>query len=1679
MGLYWRNSSEAFVSGYVDKLLKNKNKLSEKGQKLFDALISSFTMNTYEAENYLHALMDGKHICYIWDLFSNDRLEVLQYMLGDEYAEKYIAWLHKLPEIPYTYGYYRRPLRSVNAGLHYIKALDNLKDFLAIVASGLPLEVLMQGGRTVEESSFITDINYHHMMSVEIDAGNIAIIEKTKDIICSENNVGRISYNLLQGIVMSNNRELYELEGNLLLAARLQEGLRQSIAETMDGGTMEAFIYLFNILRTNDMQRFSSIKRAVGTWTGLLDENHVDRINQKVMDLIYMLLTDPSYVDICLNSDDSIEVYMALWAKGYRKMEDLTACAEQIMQAGTRHKVQVLFYYLLTTLCEWMQEDLARQALDKFSDDLSIVAAFLPSYLHSVSIGGYYSRKKEDHSYFESLAQARNQYHILKNIKERLTKKLTISPFIFPWHSTELGHEDILRKMASIVYVIGSNELLDDLCSYYEQADSGIRSFIVSELLKQPASQIQIDTLVKALGDRAETPRKAAFNILKDLEIDDDQYLRIEELLKYKSGILRQQVITLLMKRDSEALSGSIERLLSSPLADKRLAALDMLLTFRKKKEHADLYDRCIPWVAAIEKPTSKELLLIEQFTETAGQGTSHTYTKENGFGLYNPEEEFSLLALSVDADFDMKEAFSLFQEGSILKKLLGRKHEGAYEIIKKLSDLIASNANYEYKSRYGGVYLLNDHFTELENADQIENRLDKYPLAGLWRDFYTKEIDSFGILLQLSFLLDTNWSNIDSYGLMNHMIDGFSPVINSFYGFNLSGLKSRIEKLPHIGTVNLIINLLISDNWDGGYALKMANNVLVGFSRVLTDKNMSQQYKYKDYRDNLYTYTGFAFQDERISVWMYETFKWTTDEEFVRYFTIRYHYYKLARYFQENEPCADTNSNLIIYDFAKMYAMGLLPESEVIKELTVRVHAEDCLRLASSLLSGNLTVWQRKQLKPYENSGLERFKEVVWKVIDRILDIELKRGDTPTEVSHLAMKLEYVEGASWLVRILQAFGKDTFGRSDFYYNSSYTKKEVLSKLLRCCYPAKTDDVTVLAGLLKDSGITETRLVEAAMYAPQWLEMIEQCIRWKGLTSAAFYFHAHINEWCDDKKKAIIARYTPIEPEDLRLGAFDIDWFREVYKEIGEKRFEIVYNAAKYISSGNGHTRARKYADAVNGKMVASEVKKQIAEKRNKDLLMAYCLIPFAKKATPDLLERYQYLQQFLKESKTFGSQRQESEKKAVEIGMQNLARNAGYSDVTRLVWSMETELIKEMEPYFTPVEIEGVQVYVSIDEEGKSELKLIKGTKELNSVPAKLKKNPYIEELKDVHKKLKNQYSRSRIMLEQAMEDETPFYISELEALTRNPVIWPLLRNLVFVSKDDIGFYLDNNLVSPDGECIPQKPSTPVRIAHPVDLYNRGVWHRYQQCLFEKEIRQPFKQVFRELYIKTDEERPMLHSLRYAGNQIQPQKTVALLKSRRWVANYEDGLQKVYYKENIVATIYAMADWFSPADIEAPSLEWVAFHNRKTYESIAIEKIPEVIFSEVMRDVDLVVSVAHAGGVDPEASHSTVEMRRAIIEFTLPLFKLTNVTLEGSHALIKGILGNYTIHLGSGVIHQQAGAAIHVLPVHSQHRGRLFLPFVDEDPKTAEIISKILFFAEDKKIKDPFILKQIKINLL
>jgi hypothetical protein len=56
---------------------------------------------------------------------------------------------------------------------------------------------------------------------------------------------------------------------------------------------------------------------------------------------------------------------------------------------------------------------------------------------------------------------------------------------------------------------------------------------------------------------------------------------------------------------------------------------------------------------------------------------------------------------------------------------------------------------------------------------------------------------------------------------------------------------------------------------------------------------------------------------------------------------------------------------------------------------------------------------------------------------------------------------------------------------------------------------------------------------------------------------------------------------------------------------------------------------------------------------------------------------------------------------------------------------------------------------------------------------------------------------------------------------------------------------------------------------------------------------------------------------------------------------------------------------------------------------------------SEVMRDIDVVVSVAHVGGVDPEASHSSIEMRSVLQNTSLLIIDFNAHYLKDKFCLV------------------------------------------------------------------------------
>lgn len=124
--------------------------------------------------------------------------------------------------------------------------------------------------------------------------------------------------------------------------------------------------------------------------------------------------------------------------------------------------------------------------------------------------------------------------------------------------------------------------------------------------------------------------------------------------------------------------------------------------------------------------------------------------------------------------------------------------------------------------------------------------------------------------------------------------------------------------------------------------------------------------------------------------------------------------------------------------------------------------------------------------------------RELADTAVNRIAEVEEKRGELPTPLTMQARAIERFEGAEHFCRLLAALGKENFF-GGYDYASDTTKRAVLSRLLKRCYPKKEDTHEKLKAYLKETDIKENRLAEAVMYAPQWAGFAEKILGWEGL----------------------------------------------------------------------------------------------------------------------------------------------------------------------------------------------------------------------------------------------------------------------------------------------------------------------------------------------------------------------------------------------------------------------------------------------------------------------------------------------------------------------------------------------------------------------------------------------------
>lgn len=371
------------------------------------------------------------------------------------------------------------------------------------------------------------------------------------------------------------------------------------------------------------------------------------------------------------------------------------------------------------------------------------------------------------------------------------------------------------------------------------------------------------------------------------------------------------------------------------------------------------------------------------------------------------------------------------------------------------------------------------------------------------------------------------------------------------------------------------------------------------------------------------------------------------------------------------------------------------------------------------------------------------------------------------------------------------------------------------------------------------------------------------------------------------------------------------------------------------------------------------------------------------------------------------------------------------------------------------------------------------------------------------------------------------------------HPLVGVLARRLIWRMADGPGgpwrsvTWLDEvgSLVDADGRRAAVQPDGGiVRLWHPIEVDRDEVlaWRKFFE---ERQIKQPFKQAHREVYLLTDaERRTETYSNRYAAHVLRQHQFHALCAVRGWKnklrlmvdAEYEPahrvlrpwGLRAEFWIEGAGdnyetdvnesgAYLHLTTDQVRfyptatrPSTAHAAGGGYGPTNAAELTAGMPLDQVPPLVFSEIMRDVDLFVGVCSVGNNPqwqdggPGAayrnywwSYGFSELsesgagRRDVLSRLLPRLKIApQCQLDGKFLVVKGRLRTYKIHLGSAnILMEPDDQYLCIVPTGKAEGAgdSLFLPF-EGDRTLSIILSKAFLLAEDDKIKDPSITRQI-----
>ena len=403
-------------------------------------------------------------------------------------------------------------------------------------------------------------------------------------------------------------------------------------------------------------------------------------------------------------------------------------------------------------------------------------------------------------------------------------------------------------------------------------------------------------------------------------------------------------------------------------------------------------------------------------------------------------------------------------------------------------------------------------------------------------------------------------------------------------------------------------------------------------------------------------------------------------------------------------------------------------------------------------------------------------------------------------------------------------------------------------------------------------------------------------------------------------------------------------------------------------------------------------------------------------------------------------------------------------------------------------------------------------------SVPATVKANHAAElkELKATHDELRKSLPAQRERLERLLLSDRDWSLADWRArYADHPLLAQMVRRLVWEFRQPdanatLATFADGQLVDRHGHPLDALPDdTRVRLWHPItsDAQTVLAWRVW---LEERGVTQPFKQAHREVYLLTDAElATVTYSNRFAAHILRQQQFYALCLQRGWSYQREGWYDQIYdrhAKRTLPEWGFVVQYWVEGvADdpIETDFYRYVATDQVRFCDPNGTPRrlldVPARVFTEIMRDVDLFVGVTSIGN-DPEWQNggrggterertywhgysfgdlsASAATRRDVLARLLPRLKIApRCTLTDRFLLVRGDLRTYKIHLGSGnILMESNDQYLCIVPARgavTAGAATTFLPF-EGDTMLAIILSKAFLLADDTRITDPTITRQI-----